>query len=79
MDISRPDLRRQKLRYRFTLAAIGLTLVVIAAWFILRLKPAVPTVDSAVWTDTVKRGPFLRQVFGPGSLVAREDRPRQPS
>jgi HlyD family secretion protein len=76
MDISRPDLRRQKLRYRFTLAAIGLTLVVIAAWFILRLKPAVPTVDSAVWTDTVKRGPFLRQVFGPGSLVAREDRIR---
>ena len=51
-------------------------LVVIAAWFLLRLKPAVPTVDSAVWTDTVKRGPFLRQVRGPGSLVAREDRIR---
>jgi HlyD family secretion protein len=76
MDISRPDIRKRKLRYRLTLAAIGLTLVVIGAWFILRLKPAVPTVDSAVWTDTVKRGPFLRQVRGPGSLVAREDRIR---
>ena len=76
MDISRPDIRKRRLRYRLTLAAIGLTLVVIGAWFILRLKPAVPTVDSAVWTDTVKRGPFLRQVRGPGSLVAREDRIR---
>ena len=76
MDISRPDIRKRKLRYRLTLAAIGLTLIVIGAWFILRLKPAVPTVDSAVWTDTVKRGPFLRQVRGPGSLVAREDRIR---
>ena len=76
MDISRPDIRKRKLRYRFTVAAIGLMLVVIAAWFVLRLKPAVPTVDSAVWTDTVKRGPFLRQVRGPGSLVPREDRIR---
>jgi RND family efflux transporter MFP subunit len=76
MDISRPDIRKRKLRYRFTFAAIGLILVVIAAWFMLRLKPAVPNVDSAVWTDTVKRGPFLRQVRGPGSLVPREDRIR---
>jgi HlyD family secretion protein len=48
----------------------------LAAYFILRLKPAIPTVDSAVWTDTVKRGPLLRQVRGPGSLVPREDRIR---
>ncbi len=44
--------------------------------FILHLKPAVPTVDSPVWTDTVKRGELLRQVRGPGSLVPREDRIR---
>jgi hypothetical protein len=76
MDISRPDIRKRKLRYRFTLAVTGLILVVVVAWFTLRLKPAVPTVDSAVWTDTVKRGPLLRQVRGPGSLVPREDRIR---
>lgn len=76
MDISRPDIRKRKLRHRITLAAIGLALVAVAAWFVLRLKPAVPTVDSAVWTDTVKRGPLLRQVRGPGSLVPREDRIR---
>ncbi len=35
-----------------------------------RLKPAAPTVEkSTVWVDTVKQGPMLRQVRGPGSLV----------
>jgi RND family efflux transporter MFP subunit len=76
MDISRPDIRKRKLRRRLTFAAIGLTVAVVAGWFVLRLKPAIPTVDSAVWTDTVKRGPLLRQVRGPGSLVPREDRIR---
>jgi RND family efflux transporter MFP subunit len=76
MDISRPDIRKRKLRRQITIAAIGLTGLIVAAWFILRLKPAIPTVDSAVWTDTVKRGPLLRQVRGPGSLVPREDRIR---
>jgi HlyD family secretion protein len=34
-------------------------------------------VDRAtVWTDTVKRGPLLRQVRGPGTLVPREDKIR---
>ena len=47
------------------------------AYFVTRLKPASPTVDRAtVWTDTVKRGPLLRQVRGPGTLVPREDRIR---
>jgi len=76
MDISRPDIRKRKLRRQLTISAIGLAAIVLAAWFILRLKPAIPTVDSAVWTDTVKRGPLLRQVRGPGSLVPREDRIR---
>ena len=50
--------------------------VVVAAiaFFVTRLKPASPTVDRAtVWTDTVKRGPMLRQVRGPGTLVPREE------
>jgi len=48
-----------------------------AAFYIWRLKPANPLVDRAsIWTDTVKRGPLLRQVRGPGSLVPREDRIR---
>ena len=56
---------------------MGLVLVLaVAVYFILHLKPAIPTVDSAVWTDTVKRGPLLVQVRGPGTLVPREDRIR---
>jgi RND family efflux transporter MFP subunit len=45
----------------------------LAAFFIARLKPAIPTVDAPVWTDTVKRGALVRQVRGPGTLTPRED------
>jgi HlyD family secretion protein len=76
MDISRPDIRKRKLRRNLLLTVGGVLVLALAAYFILRLKPAIPTVDSAVWTDTVKRGPLLRQVRGPGSLVPREDRIR---
>lgn len=76
MDISRPDIRKRKLRRNLLLTLGALVGLALAAYFVLRLKPAIPTVDSAVWTDTVKRGPLLRQVRGPGSLVPREDRIR---
>jgi len=76
MDISRPDLKKRKLRRNFLMAVGAVVVVAIAAFFIMHLKPAIPTVDSAVWTDTVKRGPLLRQVRGPGTLVPREDRIR---
>ena len=49
----------------------------LVAFFVTRLKPAAPEVDRAtVWTDVVKRGPLLRQVRGPGTLVPREDKIR---
>lgn len=59
------------------IGAVAVVLVAAALFFVLRLKPAVPSVErSAIWTDTVKRGPLVRQVRGPGSLVPREDRIR---
>jgi RND family efflux transporter MFP subunit len=77
MDISRPDIKRAKTRRRFAYASAAVVLLAIAAFFIARLKPAAPSVDrSTVWTDTVKLGPMLRQVRGPGTLVPREDRIR---
>jgi len=43
-----------------------------------RLKPAAPQVErGTVWTDTVKRGPMLRQVRGLGSLVPTQEAVRQ--
>jgi len=77
MDISRPDLKLRKRRRTLTFAALGVAVLAVAAFFLLRLKPAMPPVDrSSVWTDVVKRGELIRQVRGPGSLVPREDRIR---
>src|ERR671937_816202 len=78
MDIARPEFKRQKRRRQ---ALIGAIVVVIAAgglFGVSRLKPAAPTVErSTVWTDTVKRGPMLRQVRGLGSLIPSPEDVRQ--
>jgi HlyD family secretion protein len=70
MDIQRPSQAKEKLRKRiYAGAAIVVGLVAITI-VLARLKPAVPTVDrSLVWINTVKRGPMVRQVHGPGTLV----------
>ncbi len=42
------------------------------------MKPAAPTVErGTVWTDTVKRGPMLRQVRGLGTLIPSPEDVRQ--
>ena len=77
MDISRPDIKKKKMRRQWIAAGVGVLVLAGLAFFVTRLKPASPTVDRAtVWTDAVKRGPLLRQVRGPGTLVPREDRIR---
>ncbi|HTX42501.1 MAG TPA: HlyD family efflux transporter periplasmic adaptor subunit [Acidobacteriaceae bacterium] len=74
MDISRPDIRKKKLRRQIIVLAIVAVGVTAAAWAVMRLKPAVPTVDaSTIWPDTVKRGDFTRNVRGLGTLVPREE------
>jgi multidrug efflux pump subunit AcrA (membrane-fusion protein) len=77
MDIARPDIKQKRIRRQWIVGVVGVAALAAAGFFVSRLKPAAPTVDRAtVWTDTVKRGPMLRQVRGPGSLVPREDRIR---
>lgn len=77
MDIARPDLKKRKIRRQILWSVLGLALLAGVTLFILRLKPAAPTVDrNTVWTDTVKRGNMVRQVRGLGTLVPREDRIR---
>ncbi|MHB1673954.1 MAG: efflux RND transporter periplasmic adaptor subunit [Acidobacteriaceae bacterium] len=77
MDIARPDLKKQKTRRQILWSVAGVALLAALTVFVMRLKPAAPTVDrSTVWTDTVKRGNMIRQVRGLGTLVPREDRIR---
>jgi HlyD family secretion protein len=75
MDIARPDIKQKKKRQMFVYAGVGVVVLGIAVFLVSRLKPAAPPVDrSAIWTDTVKRGPMIRQVRGStGTLVPRED------
>jgi HlyD family secretion protein len=70
MDIQRPDQAKAKLRKRIYMVSAAVAALVGITVLLARLKPAVPTVDrSLVWVDTVKRGPMVRQVHGPGTLV----------
>src|ERR1700722_19503046 len=70
MDIARPELKRRKKIQRYAYAGAGMFLVIGVTGALSRLKPAAPNVDRAtVWTDTVKRGPMLREVRGLGTLV----------
>jgi multidrug efflux pump subunit AcrA (membrane-fusion protein) len=71
MDIARPEEEKRRRRVRrFVYAGGGLLLVIVITAALSRLKPAAPTVDrSTIWTDTVRRGPMLRDVRGLGTLV----------
>jgi HlyD family secretion protein len=75
MDIARPDIKQKKKRQMVVYAGVGIVVLALAVFLVSRLKPAAPPVDrSAIWTDTVKRGPMIRQVRGStGTLVPRED------
>jgi multidrug efflux pump subunit AcrA (membrane-fusion protein) len=78
MDIARPEFKTQKRRRQlFILAAVILGVAAVSVG-VSRLKPAAPTVErGTVWTDTVKRGPMLRQVRGLGTLVPTQEAVRQ--
>src|SRR5882757_10630687 len=78
MDIARPNIKRQKRRRQIVGLVIGVVLLGIVTIGVSRLKPAAQEVErSTVWTDTVKRGPMLRQVRGLGSLIPSQEFTRQ--
>src|SRR6202166_4890858 len=78
MDSARPDLKARMRKRQRVAIAIGVVVLAAVTFLVMRLKPAAPNVDrSAVWTDTVKRGPLVVQVRGLGTLVPREDAIRQ--
>jgi HlyD family secretion protein len=74
MDIARPDIARQKRRRRKFSVIIGFLVLALITVGLSQLKPALPTMESAAFTDTVKYGSFLREVRGNGTLVPEEIR-----
>jgi HlyD family secretion protein len=70
VDIIREDISEKKRKKRIITAAAAAGAILLITLGLSRLKPAAPTVEkSTVWMDTVKRGPMVRQVRGPGALV----------
>ena len=76
MDIQRsPAVARKKKVKRIIFGVAALVVGVLVTVGLAQLKPAAPTVERAtVWKDTAKRGPMLRQVRGPGTLVPEDIR-----
>jgi HlyD family secretion protein len=75
MDIARPSNARQKRIRRVIYGATASIAVLLITLGLSRLKPAAPSVERAtVWIDTVKRGPFVREVRGLGTLVPEDIR-----
>src|SRR5687768_1898974 len=71
MDIKRPPKSKLKKRIRtIALVVIGIAAIGGITFGLTRLKPAAPTLErSTAVIDTVKRGPFHREVRGNGTLV----------
>ncbi|MBI4420338.1 MAG: HlyD family efflux transporter periplasmic adaptor subunit, partial [Gemmatimonadetes bacterium] len=70
MDIPRDPPPKRK---RYVLIGVGAIALVGVTVALGSLKPAAPTVESP-WIDKVKRGPMVRQVRGPGTLVPEQIR-----
>jgi HlyD family secretion protein len=70
VDIVRPEVKRKKKIRLIIYIVAAVVLIPLVTYALSRLKPAAPSVDSGtIWTDTVKRGPMLREVRGLGTLV----------
>ncbi|HEX2091767.1 MAG TPA: HlyD family efflux transporter periplasmic adaptor subunit [Longimicrobiaceae bacterium] len=72
MDVPRQSTRKRR---RWLYAGAGIAVLALVTLALSRLDPAPPTVERAtLWPDTVRRGEMVRQVRGPGTLVAEEVR-----
>jgi len=75
-DVARdPVILRNKRLRRIVYSIAALLVVTVVSVALARMEPAAPTVDRAtLLIDTVKRGPFVRQVRGLGTLVPEDTR-----
>ncbi|WP_329741369.1 efflux RND transporter periplasmic adaptor subunit [Dyella sp. A6] len=75
MDIANPMIKIRKRRRLQWSIATGTLMALVLLVLMLRLGPALPTVDrSSLWIDSVQRGDMLREVRATGTLVPREIR-----
>jgi HlyD family secretion protein len=73
MDIKREGVARSKMIRRVIWLLLTAAFLAAAGWRINQLKPAAPAVErGTVLIDTVKRGPMVRDVHGPGTLVPED-------
>jgi multidrug efflux pump subunit AcrA (membrane-fusion protein) len=70
VDIKRAPVNKTKKRLIYGGAGLGVLVLITVA--LSRLQPAAPTLDSAPWMDTVKKGSMVIQVRGPGTLVPEQ-------
>src|SRR6266478_7107327 len=65
MDIQRPSNARAKKIRRIIYGTLAVLFIAGVTVVLGRLRPAAPSVDAGtIWTDSVKRGPMLREVRG---------------
>jgi multidrug resistance efflux pump len=71
------DIKREKPKSikKPVLIATGVLAVAVVTVLLGQLRPAAPTVDGGtLYTDSVVRGPLVREVRGPGSLIPEQIR-----
>lgn len=75
MDVQRTGVKERRRKQQLLLAGGGILLAGFLTLWMMQLEPAAPTAELAnLWIEPVKRGPMLREVRGPGSLVPEESR-----
>jgi len=67
MDIPRAPVKNRK---RLIQGGVGVGVLIVLTLIISSLSPAAPPVDrGTLWVDSVRRGPMVRDIRGPGTLV----------
>lgn len=75
MDIPRTGQAEKRRLKRNVAIVAGIAVISLITFGLARLEPAAPTVKGAtLWIEDVKRGPMLRSVRGPGTLVPEDVR-----
>jgi len=75
MDVKRDPaiLRRKKIR-QIAALSVGAVVLLGVTYYVMKLKPAAPLVDSEPWQGVVTVGDFVRDVRGAGTLVPEDIR-----